>query len=175
MGRPLYDGHRGERGDGLEVRRTKGTGSGTLGDAPNSEDRRTTGIAVNEATDWEDWEVRRTEETGSGTLGAATEWEDRRTTGSAVNGATAAGDGSVRGVRGEEFAERSPALKGWANFGCRCATAIVQTAQRSWTRIGEPCDGLIMLGLERGCLDGCKELNPGSLSAFLLSRSDYRL
>ncbi len=75
----------------------------------------------------------------------------------------------------EEFAEeRSPALKGWADVGCRCATAIVKTAQRSWARIGEPCAGLITLGLERGCLDGCKGLSPGSLSAFLLLRSDYR-
>jgi hypothetical protein len=73
------------------------------------------------------------------------------------------------------FAEkRSPALKGWANVGCRCATAIVQTAQRSWARIGEPCEGLVTLGLERDCLDRRKGLNPGSLSAFLLSRSDYR-
>jgi hypothetical protein len=50
----------------------------------------------------------------------------------------------------------------WANnVGCRCATAIVQTAQRSWARIGESYDGFITLGLERGCFDGCKELNPG--------------
>ena len=64
----------------------------------------------------------------------------------------------------------------WAsNVGCRCATAIVQTAQRSWARISEPCGGRIALGLERDCLDECNELIPSSLTALLLSRSDYRL
>ncbi len=49
-------------------------------------------------------------------------------------------------------------MKGWANVGCRCATAIVQTAQRSWARIGEPCGGRITLGWERCCLDRRKGL-----------------
>ena len=42
------------------------------------------------------------------------------------------------------------------------------------SRLGWFCAGRITLGLELGCLDRRKELNPGSLSAFLLSRSDYR-
>jgi hypothetical protein len=62
------------------------------------------------------------------------------------------------GAERERAAQIGPALKGWANVGCRCATAIVQTAQRSWARIGEPCGGRITLGWERGCLDRRKGL-----------------
>ncbi|MFM7073756.1 MAG: transposase, partial [Planctomycetota bacterium] len=51
-------------------------------------------------------------------------------------------DRKSKAIEATRDRKTSPALKGWANVGCRCATAIVQTAQRSWARIGEPDKGL---------------------------------